>query len=199
MVCLASLANAHKESTMKHTRPTRSRATVSKSTAATRYKPSVKKHHTKATNHKKASAQMKYKKIIIPVVTVLAVVALFAAGWFGKSFYDSQQRNAASNTAAAFVTNVATGDAVAAYEAMSPEIKESVSQEEFVDAWEAFAANSIDLSRPSVFSNSGGDSIYYTQTIYGTKEAVDGQNSVTISLMLNKSGSKWVVSLANVQ
>ncbi len=140
---------------------------------------------------------MNYKKILTPIAVIVAAIALVAVGWFGNNLYQTQQASAAKNTATTFVTNIASGDTVAAYDAMSPDVKENVSQEEFMDAWKVLTANSVDLSDPVVVNNDG--TMYYSQTIYGLKEPVAGENNITLMLILNKDGSKWVVSSANVQ
>lgn len=140
---------------------------------------------------------MNYKKILKPVLIIVVAIALFAAGWFGNNLYQKQQASAAKSTATAFVTDIANGDANSAYDMMSDAVKQDNAQEEFVNAWKVFAANSIDVSEPIIVSNNG--TVYYSQTIYGLKDAVGGQNNVTLLLALQKSGQKWVVASASVQ
>lgn len=136
------------------------------------------------------------QKLVMPLVTIVAVVGLLTIGYFSRVFYEKQQETNASKVATSFIADMTSGNTDAAYALTGSNLHQQP-KALMVAYLGDLKADKPKLSSPEVFRK-GGD-IFYSQKVDGLPKTKSGQTDGTFSILLHKEKAGWRVTSVSVK
>jgi hypothetical protein len=143
------------------------------------------------------SININKSKLLFIIGVILAVIAIFMAGFYAHAYYETQQTNSAKNVAKAFVADLVNGKTDAAYSLTSKSLQSKQDKAAF-----AKAIGDVKSSKPAY-----GDSqyimrqgkFYYAQRALNLPKTSSGSTTGDFSLVLVRQGTVWRVLTVSVQ
>lgn len=122
------------------------------------------------------------------IAIIVAVVGLFAGGWFARQYMYNKQLNEATDLARSFILTVQQDKAGDAYKMTSPALQTVVPEADFATQTAPVKDQKSSVGISTIYQN--GEEYLYSQ------EVVDDQGNIvgSVLLVINKVDGKLVVS-----
>lgn len=129
------------------------------------------------------------KQRIIIIISIIVLLGIgFTGGWFAKTKMGSRGAEVAQETSNQFLSNLAENKVTEAYEQMSPEYRQAVTQDDFANTVKPLSNDSLE---PGISTNYVSDKTYLYLQEYIDK---DGKTTTVAAINLAEQDSKIYIT-----